>query len=65
MLIVFALKEKNHIVVFFTIHLTAAVLCVRYTITVHVVMFNICLGFGGGRGVCVLFQARIIYPGII
>ena len=35
-LIVFALKETNHIVVFFTIH--------RYTITVHVVMFNICLG---------------------
>ena len=47
MLIVFALKETNHIVVFFTIHLTAAVLCVRYTITVHVV---ICLGLGGGGG---------------
>ena len=50
MLIVFALKETNHIVIFSTIHLTAAVLCVRYTITVHVVMFNLCLGLGGGGG---------------
>ena len=50
MLIVFALKETNHIVVFFTVYLTAAVLCVRYTITVHAVMFNICLGLRGGGG---------------
>ena len=68
MLIVFALKETNHIVVFFTIHLPAAVLCVQYTITVHVVMFNIRLGLGGGGGGGgggELFQGRIIYPGII
>ena len=37
-LIVFALKGKEPIVVFFAIHLTAAEPCVGYTITVHMVM---------------------------
>ena len=59
-LIIFALKEINHIVVFFTTRLTAAVLCGWYTLTVPVVMFNIMGGEGGGK----LFQGRIIYPGI-
>ena len=44
-----------------SMHLTAAVLCVRYTINVHVVMFNICLGLGGNY----FMQSRIIHPGII
>ena len=49
MLIIFALKEMNHIVVFFTTRLTAAVLCGWYTLTVPVVMFNIMEGEGGGE----------------
>ena len=48
MLIIFALKEINHIVVFLTTRLTAAVLCGWYTLTVPVVMFNIMGGEGGG-----------------
>ena len=61
MLIIFALKEINHIVVFFTTRLTAAVLCGWYILTVPVVMFNIWGEREGGK----LFQGRIIYPGII
>ena len=52
MLIVFALKGNEPIVVFFAIHLTAAVPCVGYTITVHMVMLIYVRigGVGGGGG---------------